>query len=200
MKKAISICVVIMMLLTMLPVNVFAYDDKALTHNELISLACDVFPEYADAITWHNVNPYTLPRSVDPYEVIYRETRQISDNESLNISLLSSGGAILIYSSTGDITYTASTTDINSIGVAGTATFTVAFSDYSFVLSNVSFTIYEYADDYFTNRGNPQQSNFYRVSNKINTNTHIRYQLNVTASKFFTFDLAFENNQLVAST
>jgi len=200
MKKVISICIVITMLLTMLPVYAFAHDNKALTHSELISLACDVFPEYADAITWHNVNPYTLPRSADPYEVIYRETRQISDNESLNISLLASGGAILIYASTGEITYTANTTDINSIGVAGTATFTVALNDYSFVLSNVSFTIYEYADDYFTSLGNPQPSSFYRVENKINTNTHIRYKINVTARDFFTFDLAFENNQLVAST
>ena len=199
MKKILSICTVIMMLLTMLPVNVFACDNTAPTYDELIALACEVFPEYAPAITGNNTSTCTNSRSINQDEVVYRETRQLSSNESLGISLLASGNAIVIYGNTDWISYTASTTDINSIGVAGTATFTVATQGRSFVLSDVSFTIYDYADDYFTNYGTPQPSEFISVTNEYNRSTWIRYRIKVSSNQSVHFDLYFSNNQLVAS-
>ena len=96
-----------------------------------------------------------------------------------------------------------STTDITTVGVAGTATFNIATTVYPydvFTLKNVSYTIYFYGDSYFTNYGSVSNSSFYSYTLEEQTGHNIRYTLRVspTPTHFHSFELYFSNNQLIA--
>lgn len=88
MKKLISVCLSLVILFTLFPINGFAAENTQSEYDQLIALACDVFPEYATAI--HNsVNtPYINSRSIGNPTVISQETRRLSDTEALTVALL----------------------------------------------------------------------------------------------------------------
>lgn len=205
MKKLLSACFAVILILTMLPLNAMAAEESTSEYDELMALACEVFPEYASAIRGANTNTYALSRSTDNDEVVFSETRSISDTESLNLTQLASGNVIVLVSKSQDsvsITVpSSSTSDITTVGVAGTASFKVAAtaaSGYTFVLSNVSFTIYYYGSCYFTNYGSVTQSSVYSYTLKKQSSSEIIYGINFTAQHFTQLDLYFSNNQLYA--
>lgn len=201
MKKLIAVCLSLIMVLACFPVYAFAAENTQSEYDQLIALACEVFPEYASAIRCENVCSYTLPRSSDPMAVIHRETREISDSESMSIALLSSGSAIIIYNNFATTTYTSNTSDIGSVGVSGTASFKVSMNNAYFKLNNVEFTIYETGSDYFTNFGRVDECTFYSYDDITLTSTYIEYSIRGTsnATDFFRFKLYFQNNKLIAT-
>ena len=201
MKKLIAVCLSLVMLFAFLPVYGLAAENTQSEHDQLIALACEVFPEYASAIRCENTCTYTMQRSSNPMEVIYRETREISDTESMSIALLSGGNAIIIYNNFATTTYTSNTTDIGSVGVSGTASFKVSMNNAYFKLNNVEFTIYETGGDYFTDFGTVDECTFYSFEDITLTSTHIEYSIRGTSygTDFFRFKLYFENNKLVAT-
>lgn len=201
MKKLISICLSLVMLFSLFPIDAFAAENTQSEYDQLIALACEVFPEYASAIRCENICTYTMPRSSNPMEVIYRETREISDTESMSIALLSGGNAIVIYNNFATTTYTSNTSDIGSVGVSGTASFKVSMNNAYFKLNNVEFTIYETGGDYFTDFGTVDECTFYSYEDITLTSTHIEYSIRGTSygTDFFRFKLYFENNKLVAT-
>ncbi len=201
MKKLIAVCLSLVMLFTLFPLDGFATENTQSEYDQLIALACEVFPEYSSAIRCENICTYSMPRSSNPMEVIYRETREISDTESMSIALLSGGNAIVIYNNFATTTYTSNTSDIGSVGVSGTASFKVSMNNAYFILNNVEFTIYETGSDYFTDFGSVDECTFYSYDDITLTSTHIEYSIRGTSygTDFFRFKLYFENNKLIAT-
>ena len=201
MKRIFAIILSLVMLLTTAALPVHATDFSSDDRDEIISLACEVFPEYESAIRWENVSTYALPRSSQSPEVVHRETRQLSDTVSMGISLLSTGGAIVTRTEfSDDINYTQNINDIGSIGFAGSATFEVVLNDDYFELSDVRFTVYDYYDDCFSDYGTVTANSFTSYSKVTESSTLIEYHINPTylPTSVFPFSVYFSDNQVKA--
>lgn len=204
MKKYLCTVLAAIMIFTLFPLNGFAAENTPSEYDEVIALACEVFPEYASAIRGECINTNSRTRSSTNDEVVFHETRSISDTESISLSQLASGNVIVIKNTTDymSIETTSSTTDILNVGVAGTASFTVIMSFWPnefFKLSNVSFNIYYYSDSYFTNTGTATTSSRVSIGKETITNTLIDYPLTYVQPPYFAdFRLYFSNNQLIA--
>lgn len=203
MKRILSFLFAVMIIFSIYPVNATAAESSLSGYEELINLACDVFPEYALAIQGGNANNSDYSRSSN--QIILEETREISETQSLSISMLSNGEVIVLRNnSSGQLDLTvpdSSSTDILTVGVSGCATFEVASSQwhYYFMLSDVKYTIYYTGSDYFMNYGTPYYQALYSIS-ADESNTRIAYSLHVTQqyTQFRTFELYFENDHLIA--
>ena len=201
MKRTFAIMIALVMLLTTAAFPVHATESTSNDREEIIALACEVFPEYESAIRWENTNVSTYSRGSQEQEVVHREERQLSDTETMSISLLASGGAIVILTEfADDIDYTEDITEIGTVGFAGSATFKVVQNDDYFELSDVRFTVYYYADDCFSNYGTVTANSFTRYSKVTESNTLIEYHLNPTylSTSVFSFSICFSNNKVRA--
>lgn len=206
MKKAISILLCFVLTLSVFPVPSHAVETTETEYDRIISLACSLFPEYTSYLL--NKNPrinsstYTLAND----EIIYSETKHISDSESLSLSVYASGNTILINAISSYVELTcpsSSVNDIGSVGVSGTATFNVVvppFYEY-FTLSGVAFTIYYTGSDYFSNTGSYRMSNGVSIAGTTNiTSTYIHYPLLFVQQPYgVSFRLYFDNDKLVAA-
>ena len=202
MKRTFAIIHALAMLLTTAALPVHAIDTYSKERNEIIELACEVFPEYVSAILWQNPTSSTYSRSAQDFNIVHREVREVSDTESLGIALLSSGNAVVTYTQYAtDIEYSVSSEDIGSVGFAGTATFKVISNNLYFHLSNVKFTIYEYSGDYFTDYGAVTASNFHDYELENASSSKIEYTLYYSSASgaFFPFSVTFSNNKLYAT-
>lgn len=204
MKKLISICLALVILLTVFPMNAFAKENTDTEYDQLIELACEVFPEYASTINAANSNSYSRARSSADYSVVHCETRSVSDQENLTLAQLASGDIFLIYGNSNlDISIpNQSTTDISNVGVSGTATFKfVSTLDSSCVatLSNVGFTLWYYATSHFTNYGTPSYSGFESFTCVTESESEIEYSIRFgsVSYMFVRVKLYFEDGQLV---
>lgn len=168
--------------------------------------ACEVFPEYADAINSDNISANSRTRSLAADEVVYTETRSLSDTESITLSQMSSGNVIVISrqesSSYLDININSSnTSDITTVGVSGTVTFTVAMSFIAneyFTLSNVGFIIYYNGNHYFNNPGTVIKSSGVMIGEESISTTYINYPLTFLQYPYLVdLRLYFNNDQLV---
>ena len=94
MKKLISVCLALVLLLTTIPFSAFAVDETASESAEIVALACEVFPEYADRI---NNTPHhsAMARTVEPKTIIADETRFAGDSSYLNYKEYSDGTILL---------------------------------------------------------------------------------------------------------
>lgn len=201
MKRSFAIVLALVMLLTTAALPVHATESSPHDRDEIIALACEVFPEYESAIRWENVSVNPNSRSSQALEVVQREERQLSDTKIMSLSLLASGGSIIIQTEfADDINYTQNITDIGSVGFAGTATFEVVLDDCYFKLSDVAFTVYDYADDYFTNYGTVENDSFTSSERIQASSSRIEYRLNPTyhSSSVFSFSIYFSNNKVKA--
>lgn len=206
MKKIISLFVSFIMLLTLFPFSALAVEDSNSSYEALINLACEVFPEYESAIRGENINTYARSAPAGNDKVVHRESRAISDTETMSIAMYASGNVIVLRNNnTSTISLTSpssSTNDISTIGVAGTASFEVASNQYGyfFKLSDVAYTIYYSGSDYFSSYGTPYSQLLYKCTAELESSTQIQYTLHVTAkdTEFHIFKLYFENDQLIA--
>lgn len=204
MKKILSLCLAILMLLTALPIDASAVENKTYSQTELLTLACEVFPEYESEIINQENRSFANYRSADSDEIIFSETRDISDNQSLTL-LQRRGGDIIVVSREIDwanLYVNDSTSDISNVGVTGTADFQITTTSASgtFILSDVRFTIYYTGSDYFTSTGTVSGLGYSLGSTNV-TNTSISYNItfNANYNELLSFHLNFVNNKLNAT-
>lgn len=201
MKRTFAITLALVMLLSSGAFPVHASESYSNDREEIIELACEVFPEYESAIRWENTSASPYSRSSQEQEVVHREERQLSDTEAMSISLLASGGAIVIKTEfADDIDYTEDITEIGTVGFAGSATFKVVQNDDYFELSDVRFTVYYYADDCFSKHGTVTANSFTSYSKVTESSTLIEYHINPThlPTSVFPFSVQISDNQVTA--
>lgn len=206
MKKLISICLALVMLLTAFPLNAFAAENTESEYDQLMALACEVFPEYASTITAAYSDSLSRARSSADYSVVHSETRNVSDNESMTLALLASGDVFLIDNQTTTTSISIpsqSTTDISNVGVNGTATFkftSTLDSGCVATLSNVGFTLWYYATSHFTYYGDATYNGFYYFNCGGASESEIKYSIGfgpLSSGMFVSVRLYFANGQLV---
>ena len=96
MKKSISTVVALILILSMIPLRVFASDLSDSENDELIALACDIFPEYAYKIqnppSLDQLFSATSARSIDDgFKIVLRETRNVSDSRQITYQEYANG-------------------------------------------------------------------------------------------------------------
>ena len=202
MKKIIAFIISFVLFFSMFPLSVFASEDTPSEYDELIEQACKVFPEYASAIRDEIISYNARNRSIETEEIVYQETRSISDTESLGIALTSSGNAIVlrnIYDYFDLTVPSSSESDITTVGVYGKTTVQVASDGYYFKLPNVKYIIYYTGSDHFSHYGDTPSNNFYSYTLYEQTRTKIRYQIKLSSSaiSFINLSLYFSNDQLI---
>lgn len=208
MKKIISFCLVALMLVSVLPVGAFAAQDEQDEREQLLAQACSVFPEYAAAIRGEAAATYSLPASDNRNEVVFTETREISDTETLSITQMASGDIIVTQ---GEFEYLkVETTDssVSDVGPdkIGYASFkaTCTDADGVFYYKNVGFIIHQNGSGFFTSYGTASTSGDASKKDPTETATYIRYGITYNVSKapalreIYNFTLSFSGGKLQA--
>ena len=189
----------LLLLLTTFPVYVMAAESPPSNHDDLIALACDVFPEYEEYLKNPPVSIPARSSNGNIGEVISSETRSISDTESMTATLFSTGYVVIGY------VYNLFIVEISDSGsqvgndFLGNASFTVTTNEKGpaqFDLNNVGFIIHQNGTGYFTSYGTPS---YYLVTpGKINnTTTDIDYPLTFhygSENLYTTFSLGFDTS------
>ena len=162
--RKISIVLAVALLLTLcVPFGVAAAEvDNAApdTHEEMVDLACKVFPEYADNIATPRA-PIRQSRSAsDP--VVVSEARQISDQEVMTYTEHASGKAFLTFTKTWD--ETASSTSGNTKTVTGTVTVTCNTSMQVFYIGDMKYKIDYNGYDAIVDRGSRRNTTCHSVT------------------------------------
>lgn len=91
-KTCFSLFLAFIMLLTTIPFTAAA--DNTSDYDEIIDLACQIYPEHADKIRYQTITSADNTRSSDPI-LIYSDSRKISENETLLYSEYSNGIILL---------------------------------------------------------------------------------------------------------
>ena len=145
MKKILSAVLSVLLFLTIFPTSVNAEERTLSEQEQLIEDACAIFPEYAKTIRDISRSSSTSPRTNDARKVVISETRDISENRSINFTQFSDG---LVTLSEATITFRAAITSSSeqqvSTGTRGTANFKVTCPGVSsgvFYLNNFTYTL-----------------------------------------------------------
>lgn len=156
-RKLLSLFLAFSLLLTVLPFYVLAEEDKPLSREEHLALACEIFPEYSDKILGVNsANAYSLCSS--EREVVIADTRQVTENHVMTYAEYSDGETLIassifntpvtISDSDTSSTYTKTVTFTDHATGGGATAYTVTLqvsapyhSDDEFIAKNVQFTI-----------------------------------------------------------
>ena len=208
MRKLISVVMATLILLTM-PLNAFATgDDSTYTHEELIQLACDVFPEYTALIRGERNSTYALPKSSEGNDIIFTETRDVSDAETVSISLLSSGDVIIV-SGVSSFDIEKQNSSVSTVGsdIIGSTTFHVTSvqAKGNFYLKNVGFIITQGGTGNFTSYGSPDTidilGNEVFYSDYYPSSTYIHYTITfpATAPQIVELEVYFSNGKVVGA-
>lgn len=152
-KKIIALLTTAILLLYSIPFYASAEEEKHLTREEHLALACEVFPEYAELI--RNKDPLIpiSPRSVEP-EIIFSETREVSETHTMTLFEYSDGDVMIASSEVHDSVI------VESISGSGVALYvvdllvTIENSTQQFFVDNVRFTINYNEYDFITSAGN----------------------------------------------
>ena len=94
MKKLVSFCLAVIMIFAILPVSAFAADNAQSEQERLFARAREVFPEYASLIHRNDVATYSALSSENP--IVFTETRDISDTESMTIALYANSDVVIV--------------------------------------------------------------------------------------------------------
>lgn len=95
MKKSLSFCLAVIMILTFLPINASASETPTSDHDRLVSLACEIFPEYAHNIRNSNTTTFSADGITEDRYIVFSETRNVSENEYMMYTEYSDGLALL---------------------------------------------------------------------------------------------------------
>lgn len=178
MRKLISVIMVALTLL-ILPLSAFAAEnDSTYTHEELIQLACEVFPEHRATILGARSTTSRSSKSSGSREIVYEATRNYDDSTILNYVEYSDGFVSLAAANTEyKITNLTSTSD-SSFSTAYTCSlsFTNNSNGEYAAARNVKFVIASNNYDSITSKGD-LLSNCYRATSTLNyaTETATRY-------------------------
>ncbi|MDO5401128.1 MAG: hypothetical protein Q4F17_09130 [Eubacteriales bacterium] len=163
MRKILSFALALVLIMTMLPMCVLAAEDAPNERAELIALACEVFPEYAPMILG-DISPFSAYCNPNgPADVVYQETRSISNTEEITLARYSNGATIIIEQSeisSHDIIETSANEKVVTNGVAYTLSYKIAatsdFVEYYpgvLYISNFKATVYDSGYDKINSYG-----------------------------------------------
>lgn len=128
------------MLFTTMPV-VQAADSSVNTHEELINLACEVYPEYASKIRNQKILSSSRTRSSEPPELIYSDSRDASNGGTLLYSEYSDGVILLTsYTPKKSVTVVDSNTGAGATAYTINIVATCTGTNGTFTAKNVKYT------------------------------------------------------------
>lgn len=140
------------MLFGALPFQASAAENTS-AHDELIALACEAFPEYTNIL--RNPPIAMFARSAETEDkVIFCETRDVSDNHEVGISVYQSGFAV-VWDSIFDVEVADSSGNENGDDYLGTASYRVTCPGLggTFKLNDVKYKIQRGKSGIFTSYG-----------------------------------------------
>ena len=211
MKKFVSLILVFAMLITAFPLTCFAEEIEADEYEDLASVACAAFPEYADRIRNNNNNT----RSISAYnadetpEIVTSETRMVSSTQTVSYTEYSDGSILLSDARVTD-QFTESYTVDNSSTALNITIYTVtlragytATGDYVKV-SNLVYKVRSSGYDSITNTGTYSASSSYCYIIDIDSYTatetasapaqvvyNVYFRLDDVSTHFYTSHLTF---------
>ena len=191
MKKYISIFLCAVLLLGALPCQASAADNTS-THDELIALACEVFPEYADILRNPPVAMFARSTGTED-KVIFRETRDISDNHNVSIAVYQSGFAV-VSDSIFKVEVTDSSGNEDGDNYLGTASYRVTCPGLggAFELNDVKYKVRRGKSGIFTSYGTYSADKECGIGAISQTSTSMSYCL--------TFNMAGAGSTRAATT
>ncbi len=177
MKKIISMILVAVLLCTSLPMSAYASEDE-IVREELLTKACEAFPEFADKITNPQISMAPNTRSTGNQEPVYTETRQLSDTETIIYTEYASG-LVLLTGIEGEWSRTVNDYESSSFAVIYDINITASLNEPSgtFRLKNVKYTLVNNGYDAILSKGTPSRST------GCNGATEIVARMNETASQ-----------------
>lgn len=201
MKKLVSFCLAVIMIFAILPVSAFAADNAQSEQEQLFARAREVFPEYASLIHRRDVATYSAPSGENP--IVFTETRDISDTESMTIALYANFDVVIV-DETYDYVETEKKESSTTVGPdkIGSASFTVSCTNASgeFQCNGVGFIFNQNGKKYFTSYGTTHTSDDLKVRSSSKTTTDIQHSLTFNASSpkkvYLNFHLYFSGNNL----
>lgn len=159
MKKILSITLSVIFLISIFPLSVFANEQEVPTHDEIINMACEVFPEYTEIITNQNIPSTTYARTQQERQIVKSITREASEDTMMNYTEYSDGVAIL-----SSYTCPASKKTVNHTTIDGgyittvNITVTCTISDGVFYLTNLEYKTLESGYDSIVDIGTPSSN------------------------------------------
>lgn len=205
MRKLVSIFMAAFILLAM-PLNTLAVEDASIyTHDELIEMACSAFPEYSTSIINESTATYNLSRSVNDAEIVFSETRVVSDTETLGITLLSNGTFVIVGSSTSGFVVSQDGESYTTVGqdIIGYGSYSVTSTAYKTVFhcKNVGFIVHQDDSIYLTSSGTVSGTHKNALlKNFSSTNIHYSIGMNPSGEGQVEFEINTGNRTIIAST
>lgn len=179
MKKLISMCLAVCMLFAFFTIGAYADEPEtdSLSKQELFHLAKQAFPEHASEINKSLSSGIAAYALLTDDEIVNSETRQISENETIELAIYRSGSVVVAYGKTG---YTISPSNVStsqvSSDIIGSTSFIIGCSGISdtIKLTNIGFIIHQSGSGYFTSYGSNNANNSTtKVVNTYNSSTEL---------------------------
>lgn len=193
MKKLVSLILSIMLIIA-IPIYAAAEETDTITRDELIELACSVFPEYASNIrSEHQLATQNNSRSFAQTELVNEVTRSISDTHTLTYSEYSNGAVYLTSAEIDpwyipDYNYSDNSTTMIYIGhIIVTCNFN---EDAIVIINNIKFALVDRMYDFIISGGSCTGVEYARVTGPHTTRLNeaanrpaeIYYDLHITGS------------------
>lgn len=181
MKKLLAVILSFAMLMSFAALPVHATGYATSEKEEILALACQAFPEYTDIICGRVSTYQTRQNANEKPEIVFSETRSISDNQSISITYYSDGGALLASST---IECEKTYEDVEQSGgtlyywtVSGK--FTTTYDDYPGVctVSNVKCTIRTTGADTVTNTGSVSTDSYCVYNSNLSSTTKAKHSV-----------------------
>ena len=198
MKKLISILFTLLLLLVAFPINSNAVVNKSnIERIELIDLACLTFPEYASNIRGNANKSYRGPQN-GPAEIVFCETRAISENERITFAQYSNNRGVIVYetASAASLEETGSSENTFCCGLSSTLSYAITptlESDFSgvFYLDNFKYRLISATYDSITDDGTPSYNDEIYCAYTQSTTV---YQETATSAAKATYNITFIHN------
>lgn len=98
MKKIFTIFLSFCLIVTLLPIDTKAETKHQIEQNDLIELACSIFPEYEQAIRG-NSKEKTYSNRTSNSDIVLKQSRSISSDETLSYIQFADGNGLIVNSS-----------------------------------------------------------------------------------------------------
>lgn len=182
MRKVISVFLCVVLLFGILPLYATASEGTDV-QEELINLACEVFPEYADILQNPPTAMYNRIQSNESDTIVFTGTRNVSENHLVSIVVFQSGSAYVVDKC--GFEYEETEAHGSQIGpdYIGGASFKVTCTTLNgvFLLNDVEYIVHQNGTGYFTSYGTYETDEYERC--KVGTITK--------ESSFMSYDMTF---------
>lgn len=196
MKKVFSLFLCFAILFSTLSIVASATEITA-QNEEIFTTACEVFPEYADKIRLTSATTSTNRKSSEPVELLFTETRAVSEDRTIMYSEFSNGAVLLTSSVFSKDETTNSSSELGGV-VTTTCTITVVcnyFSNVRFTLSRIIYKMLANDYDYIVSAGTPSTNNssrcIYNDPNTTNDDPYIKMKENASGDAEISYYLRF---------